>query len=156
MHRQLVISLLAVTVVACAASENALNPSKAQTERPLAISVEDPALAWGACPEIFPAGCAVAILRGDPAEPDADVLLRMPGGYEIPPHWHTSSERMILVSGEFKVRYKGQEEVTLNAGDYAYGPAKLPHSAACVSDEQCILFIAFQSAVDAHPHEGSL
>ena len=32
---------------------------------------------------------------------------------------------------------------------YAYGPARLPHSAACTGSATCILFIAFESAVDA-------
>jgi glyoxylate utilization-related uncharacterized protein len=63
---------------------------------------------------------------------------------------------MILVTGELQVTYKGQEPATLTAGGYAYGPAKLAHKATCVSAEPCTLFIAFETAVDAHAHEGSL
>jgi hypothetical protein len=36
---------------------------------------------------------------------------------------------------------------------YAYGPAKLPHSASCISSVPCVLFIAFESAVDVVPTE---
>jgi quercetin dioxygenase-like cupin family protein len=126
------------------------------SEPALAISAGDAGLAWGSCPPIFPAGCEIAVLHGDPGAANADVFLRVPSGYVIPPHWHTSAERMILASGELSVTYQGQAAVTLRSGDYAFGPAKLPHKAACASAEACVLFIAFESAVDAHAFEGEL
>ncbi len=128
----------------------------AQPERALAISLSSPELAWGPCPPIFPAGCEIAVLHGDPAAPNADVYLRVPAGYEIPPHTHTSAERMILVTGELTVAYQGQTVATLTTGDYAFGPAKAPHKASCISDAPCTLFIAFESPVDAEPFEGEL
>ncbi len=72
-------------------------------------------------------------------------------GAVIPEHWHTSAERMVLVSGDFRVTYQGQEPAVLKSGTYAYGPAKLPHRAMCGNSGPCILFIAFESAVDAVP-----
>ena len=70
---------------------------------PLAISASDTTLKWGPCPPIFTApGCEIAVLNGDPAKPNADVFLRIPGGYAIPPHRHSSAERMILVTGEMR------------------------------------------------------
>jgi hypothetical protein len=33
----------------------------------------------------------------------------------------------------------------------AYGPAKQPHSGKCVSTVPCVLFITFESPVDAVP-----
>jgi uncharacterized RmlC-like cupin family protein len=63
---------------------------------------------------------------------------------------------MVLVSGELEVRYKGQDSVTLKAGDFAYGPPGLPHLGRCRSADPCTLFIAFEEPVDALPHEGSL
>jgi hypothetical protein len=115
-------------------------------------SVGDGALQWGGCPPIFPAGCQIAVLHGDPAQPNADIFLRVPGGMELANHKHTSAERIILVSGELRVNYEGQAPATLRAGDYAYGPAGLPHTAKCLSQGPCTLFIAFEQAVDAHPH----
>ncbi|MEX0646077.1 MAG: DUF4437 domain-containing protein [Parvularculaceae bacterium] len=135
--------------VSCAANEP-------KTEAALAHSAEDPSLQWGPCPPIFPAGCEIAVLHGDPAQANADVFLRVPASYEIPPHSHSSAERMILVTGELRVKYKGQPASMLASGNYAYGPAKLPHEASCVSSEACTLFIAFEGAVDAAPFEGAL
>jgi quercetin dioxygenase-like cupin family protein len=125
-------------------------------EKALAVAANAPALEWGACPPLFPTGCRIAVLRGDPAQPNADVFLTVPGKAELPPHWHTSAERMVLVAGELHVTYQGQPGSILKPGTYAYGPAKAPHKASCVSAEACVLFIAFESAVDAHTFDGSL
>ena len=121
------------------------------SEVAFARSASDSTLQWGGCPPIFPAGCQIAVLHGDPAKPNADIFLRVPGGMELANHTHTSAERIILVSGELRVQYQGQTAVTLRAGDYAYGPAGLPHTAKCLSAGPCTLFIAFEQAVDAHP-----
>lgn len=111
---------------------------------------------WGPCPSIFPAGCQIAVLNGDPSKPNADVFLRVPSGYTIPSHAHTSAERMILVAGRLTVRYKGAAAAILTPGEYAYGPAGLPHDARCSGGKACTLFIAFEGPVDAIAFAGSL
>lgn len=123
----------------------------AADESAVVTTAESAGLEWGPCPEFMPEGCAIAVLHGDPAEPDADVLFKVPGGADIPEHSHTSPERMVLVSGEMQVRYEGHEQETLKPGTYAYGPAGLSHDATCTSDDDCVLFIAFVDPVDAMP-----
>lgn len=125
-------------------------------EPPLAVRASDPALRWGPCPPIFAGKCQMAVLHGDPAKPNADILLRIRGGSVLPPHSHTSAERMILVTGKLHVEYQGAKPVTLAAGDYAYGPAGRPHRASCLGTSPCTLFIAFEGPVDAKPFTGSL
>jgi quercetin dioxygenase-like cupin family protein len=127
-------------------------PKQASTEAPLARTVSDTTLQWSACP-VFPAGCEIAVLHGDPAKPNADVLFRVPAGYAVPAHSHSSAERMILVTGRLDVKYQGAQPVTLEPGNYAYGPAKLPHRATCIAAEACTLFIAFEGPVDVEPFE---
>jgi hypothetical protein len=131
-------------------------PASAQTtgspSAPLAAptwTFQDAALAWGPCPPMMPEGCAIAVLHGDPAQPNADVFLKVPGGASIPRHRHASPERMVLVSGELRVTYDGQDEAVLRPGSYAYGPANLPHAATCAEGDPCVLFIAFELPVDA-------
>src|SRR5687767_14824134 len=85
-------------------------------EAPIATAADGAALPWGPCPPIFPGACQIAVLHGDPARPNADILLRVGPGYVLPPHRHSSAERMILVSGALRVRYQGAPEVTLAAG----------------------------------------
>jgi uncharacterized protein (TIGR02246 family) len=125
-------------------------------EPALAITAADPALQWSPCPPIFPAPCQLTVLHGNPANDNADAFLRVPSQYEIPPHFHTSAERMILVTGELVVTYRGQDAVSLKVGTYAYGPARSPHKAKCISADPCTLFIAFETPVDAFAYEGTL
>jgi quercetin dioxygenase-like cupin family protein len=120
---------------------------------PLARTFNDADLQWGPCPAFIPAGCQVAVLQGDPAKPNADVFFKFPGGLAIPEHWHTSAEHMVLISGQITVTFKDSPAVALKPGMYAYGPAKLPHKAVCEKGDSCVLFIAFESPVDAFPTE---
>jgi len=114
-----------------------------------ARDTDDGELNWGACPELFPAGCQLAVLHGDPAEPGADIFFRIPGGYSLPRHRHTSAERMVLVAGELHLRYDGRRNLELAAGTYAYGPAGLAHAGRCVGEDPCVLFIAFDGPIDS-------
>lgn len=137
--------LVSIGVVSQALSQ------EAQRELALARSAGDAELEWGPCPAFFPAGCQIAALHGDPARPNADVFFRVPGRYDLPAHWHTSPERMVLVSGELHVTYDGQATAVLRPGMYAYGPEKAVHRGRCASEESCVLFIAFEGPVDATP-----
>lgn len=115
----------------------------------LAKTHSDPSLKWGPCPEIFPKGCELTILHGDPSKPKADVFLKIPANYQIPSHSHTSSEHMTLVSGEMKVHYEGQDAIIATAGTYLFGPAKVPHKASCGTNGECVLFISYDTKIDA-------
>jgi mannose-6-phosphate isomerase-like protein (cupin superfamily) len=117
-------------------------------EQALALRAQDANLKWDTCPDPLPKGCGLAVLHGDPAKPNADVFLKLPGRSKIPLHTHTSAERMILVAGRMQLTFEGQKMAVLQPGSYAYGPAKKPHTAACTSDKPCILFIAFEGPVD--------
>ena len=123
-------------------------------EAPLTRTAKDPALKWGPCPPFLPKGCEIAVLQGDPAKNNADIFFKVPAKSVIPRHWHTSAERMVLVSGELHVTYDGHKTAVLKPGTYAYGPAKMPHKAECRNAGPCVLFIAFVAPVDAVPSEG--
>ena len=117
----------------------------------LAKTRYDADLAWGPCPPFLPKGCGIAVLHGDPSKPNVDVFFKVPAGSQIAAHTHTSAERMVLVSGRLDVKYEGQPKVTLQPGSYAYGPAGRPHEASCHKGQDCVLFIAFESPLDAAP-----
>lgn len=118
-------------------------------EAPLTRTAGDATLKWGGCPDFMPPGCQIAVLHGDPAQNNADVFFKVPANAEIPRHWHTSAERMVLVAGELHVTYDGHPAAVMKPGTYAYGPARLPHKARCGKSGACVLFIAFESPVDA-------
>ncbi len=121
----------------------------------LARTFQDADLQWGPCPAFLPEGCAIAVLHGDPSQDNADIFFKVPAKSTVPRHWHTSAERMVLVSGELHVTYDGQDTVMLSPGTYAYGPAKLSHKAFCASEVPCVLAIAFESPVDAVASDAS-
>jgi len=116
-----------------------------------ARTADDSGLQWGPCPAFMPAGCMIAVLHGDPGKPNVDVLFQVPANSKLPLHRHTSPERMVLIAGELRVTYDGQPPMTLKPGTYAYGPARRPHSGLCTSAVPCVLFIAFESPLDAAP-----
>ena len=148
-RRQFYLLVLFVFVFGCS-----FVSAQAQMSDPaLALAADGAQLKWGDCPPFLPKGCGIAVLHGDPAKDNLDVFFKVPGKSTIPLHWHTSAERMVLISGELHVTYEGQETSVLKPGMYAYGPAKRKHSAYCASAEPCILFIAFESPLDAVPVE---
>ncbi|MGQ0530242.1 MAG: cupin domain-containing protein [Panacagrimonas sp.] len=120
-------------------------------EAAIARTIADPALQWGPCPDFIPKACRLAVLHGDPAKPNVDVFLKVPSGVTLPHHKHTSAERMVLVAGELKVSFEGQAPMTVKTGTYLYGPAGKPHLATCAKGADCVLFIAFESPLDAIP-----
>lgn len=141
------LSLLALLASPLAAADN--------SEPALAFTVKDPSLTWGPCPPFLPKGCELAVLHGDPAKPNVDVFFKVPGGATIPSHVHSSAERMVLVSGQLDVTYEGQATAKLKVGTYAYGPAMKPHKAVCAKGDPCVLFIAFESPLDATPTDAA-
>lgn len=140
----LIISLLFLTPTALLAQDN---------NQSFTRSAANENLEWVNCPEFMPDSCEIAILQGEPTKPSADIFFKMQGNTTVPEHWHHSAERMVLVSGEMEVNYEGQKPAVITTGSYAYGPPEKPHSASCLSDEPCILFIAFNKPVDAFPVE---
>ena len=90
---------------------------------------------WGDVPAVFPKGAKMAVLYGDPAKEGQlfIVRLKMPAGYKIPPHTHTQSENLTVLSGAL---YLGMGDKVdqgnakaLNAGGFHFLPGKTPHYA---------------------------
>ena len=118
-------------------------------EPALSFKYDDKSLKWGPCPAFIGEGCQISVLHGDPAKNNLDIFFKVPSDFAIPHHWHTSAERMILVSGKLKVTYDNQKSEMIETGMYAYGPSKRPHTAYCEKGKPCILFIAFEEPLDA-------
>ena len=59
---------------------------------------------WGPAPATFPAGARMAVLQGDPTRPDLYIaFLRLPDGYELPPHTHATDEHVTVITGMLHV-----------------------------------------------------
>ena len=115
------------------------------------FSIDDARLEWGSCPSFIPKGCKITVLHRDLWKNNADIFLKVPANFTIPRHWHTSPERIVMVSGQLEITYDGQQPILLKPGMYAYGTAKLPHKASCGNGDPCILFIAYEGPIDTVP-----
>jgi quercetin dioxygenase-like cupin family protein len=129
-------ALTAVLVLTCATPLWAQAEKKASpSAKPAAAShVLLPAdqLKWGPQPPALPAGAQVAILDGDPMKPGPFVVrAKFPDGYTVPPHWHPTTENIVVLSGTLMVGMgekldKGSMQ-TLTAGGYSKMPARMNH-----------------------------
>lgn len=129
----------------------AQDEASSSTMNSIAVKISEGAsgLEWMACPEFMGEGCNITVLQGDPSKGNFDILYKIPANHVVPKHWHTSPERIVVLSGTLEVTYDGEETQVLKQGDYAYGPAKKPHIAKSGSDGPCMLFIAFEEPMDA-------
>jgi mannose-6-phosphate isomerase-like protein (cupin superfamily) len=123
-------------------------------EAPILLTPDDPSLEWAPCGDPFPQGCDFAVLRLGPDGWNSDVFYRIQANTALPAHWHTSQERMILISGEFHVDFDGHDPIVMRAGNYAWGPPGVPHTARCADRGTCLLFVAFVDPPDGFPVEG--
>jgi quercetin dioxygenase-like cupin family protein len=152
-HPFVVLAVLAAATVQARTADPAPATPAPPADPPIAIARDASTLTWLPCPAFLPAGCQIAVLHGNPAKPNVDVFFKVPGGAHIPAHWHTSAERMVLVSGKLAVTYAGQPSATLTPGMYAYGPAKVSHEADCAAGADCVLFIALEGPLDVFATE---
>jgi len=97
-----------------------------------------------------PAGSESVTLREDPKTGAVELFARYPAGHVFSPHWHSSNERMIVVEGRMSVR-NGDKETLLDAGGYAYLPAKEVQRMACVSTTRCTFYVFWDGKLDFNP-----
>ena len=64
--RRLLVTSFCVFFAGAGIAEGA-DPS---SDKPVAFDAHDAQLKWGPCPPLFPKGCEIAVLRGDPSEPN--------------------------------------------------------------------------------------
>lgn len=104
----------------------------ASGEKPVTLTPGD--LQWGEVPPVLAAGAKLAVLDGDPGKAgNYTVRIQMPDGYKIMPHWHPTTERVTVISGEFHAgmgdKLDENGAMTFPPGGYAVMPARMHHFA---------------------------
>jgi quercetin dioxygenase-like cupin family protein len=79
-----------------------------------------------------------SVQQGDPSKGDAILLLKGKSGCVIPWHWHSPTERVMMVSGRAKLEMKDGSPATLRAGDFVNLDSKHVHQFTC--QLTCTLF----------------
>ncbi|NEX61517.1 cupin domain-containing protein [Noviherbaspirillum galbum] len=98
------------------------------------VFVDPGSIKWQDAPPSLPKGAKIAVLSGDPGKEGPMVIrLRAPAGYRIPPHWHTQSEYLTIISGALTIgggdNVKKDGEHVMKAGAFHYLPGKAHHYA---------------------------
>jgi hypothetical protein len=97
-----------------------------------------------------PPGAENVFLRQDPRTGGMELLVRYPAGHVFAPHWHSVNERIVLLEGRLSVRVGDGPEATLDAGGFAFLPAKETQRLACVSGSRCTFYVAWDGKLDTH------
>jgi hypothetical protein len=89
---------------------------------------------WGPAPAALPAGAQISVLEGNPeAKGPVTLRLKFPPNYTIPPHWHSMTERVTVLSGALHIgmgdKLDRQASRELAPGGFASLPAKMHHFA---------------------------
>ncbi len=92
-------------------------------------------MVWGEAPSALPKGAQMAVISGDPGKPgDYTLRAKLPAGYKVAPHWHSSAEHVTVISGTVAFgmgdRADDAAMTSLAAGGFAVMPAKMHHSFA--------------------------
>ncbi|HET7618449.1 MAG TPA: cupin domain-containing protein [Vicinamibacterales bacterium] len=89
---------------------------------------------WGPAPPALPAGAQIAVLGGDPGKSGPVTLrLKFPADYRVPPHWHSMTENVTVLSGTLYVgmgdALDREASDALAPGGFVSLPAKMHHFA---------------------------
>ena len=112
----------------------ALTLSGAAYAQPPHVLVPADKVQWGPAPPALPAGAQISVLEGDPGQKGAITLrLQFPANYTVPPHWHSMTERVTVLSGTLQVgmgdTLDRQASQALRPGGFVSLPAKMHHYA---------------------------
>lgn len=94
---------------------------------------------------------SLSILWGDRDSGPYAMYLKMPGGFAVPDHAHTYAYEGITIQGEWQHSFAGETK-DLPVGSRVTQPGNAFHGDACVSVEDCVLFIYQDGKGDAIFH----
>ena len=91
-------------------------------------------LQWEPGPEALPPGGQAVVLSGNPAQPGPFIMrFKAPAGYKIPPHWHSATEEITVLSGSLNLgmgdTLDQSTSQALGPGGFASMPAGMHHFA---------------------------
>lgn len=99
--------------------------------------------------EGLPEGAQIAVLRGDLGKGDSEIILKIPAGYKVPVHTHTSSETYIWISGAFALISDKGEKTFYNGPAYISFPGNAPpHGLECGQKQECIFYLRYARPFD--------
>jgi quercetin dioxygenase-like cupin family protein len=89
-----------------------------------------------------------AVADGDPTKGAGVIYAKWPAGCGVPMHWHTASERLIVVSGSGTMQHEGGSAETVSKGGFVLMPSKHKHDFHCKA--ACEFYIVTDGAFEIH------
>jgi quercetin dioxygenase-like cupin family protein len=100
-----------------------------------------------------PPGSESVFLRQDSQTGGMELLVRYPAEHVFAPHWHSANERIVVLEGQLTVKVGAGPEAQVNAGGFAFLPAKEVQRLACTSKTRCTFYIHWDAKLDNHKAE---
>lgn len=120
----------------------------AATDHPLYVPARD--IKWQPiAPDAGEWSPEIAILHVAPDTQATQLMIRVPRGQHVPPHWHSANETHTILSGAFVMECDGQK-AELGPGSFNYMPARMVHQAWTKADEGTLLFITVDGPWDVN------
>ncbi len=99
--------------------------------------------------EGLPSGAEIALVRGDLSKGEAEAFLRLPAGYKVPNHTHTSDELYVWLRGAFTLIAHDGTRTEFAQNAYISFPGNAPpHALECGASADCILYLRFSRPFD--------
>jgi quercetin dioxygenase-like cupin family protein len=132
--RLVAIALIVFGLVLLLATTYADSPSSPEKETAKMALFPPDEIKWQEGPPSLPRGAMIAVLEGDPSKEGPFALrVKLPDGYRVPPHTHSKTERITVISGEFHIgmgeKFDEKTGKTMPAGTYGHWPAGMKHFA---------------------------
>lgn len=140
-----VLAITLAVAVSVPAPAHAKDAEPADPSQMVTLNADD--LKFTSIPDM-PDCATAAILRGNPRNGPAWVLLKLASGCRVPWHWHTANETMLVVSGRGTLAMKDGPPLRFAPGAYTVLPSRHMHQASCV--RSCLFFNAADAAFDIH------
>jgi quercetin dioxygenase-like cupin family protein len=96
-----------------------------------------------------PPGEEPVMLHADPATGGMDLLVRLPGGHIIAPHFHDSNERIIVIEGQLTL-HRDTGDTAVNPGGSAFLPAREVQHLACTAKSRCTFYLSWDGKPASH------
>src|SRR5271163_1235154 len=96
-----------------------------------------------------PAGAESVLVRQDAATGGMELLVRFPSGHVIPPHWHESNERIIVLEGQLTLARENGDAL-IDTGGFAFLPARETQRLSCSSKTRCTFYLFWDGKFQSH------
>jgi quercetin dioxygenase-like cupin family protein len=99
---------------------------------------------------VLPSCATFAVESGAPNTGPSVLLVKLTPRCDIPWHWHTPNESVMVVSETIELQAKGQKAAFLRHGDFGLMPSRHVHFGKAVGTAPCTFFLYADGAFDIH------